>query len=302
MAQPSAVIPRPTRPRRSLELSGLWFLAPALLLILAFTVYPALSAFWLSLHTEAPFSGESVWAGSRNYQDLLKDHDFQASLLTTLFFALMTVPLSIVGGLLAAVLLHRTLPGIRVYRVLLFLPVAVPTATAAIAWRWLYHPVVGYFNYALGLLHLKPVSWLQDPSIALAAVAMAVAWQQLGLNAILLLAGLQSIPEDLIEAARLDGASPWKIFSRITLPLLSPTLFFTLIVGVIGAMTTFGPIDLLTRGGPASATQVAVYRIYTEGFVNFRFGYATAQAVILFLLILGFTLLQNRLERRVHYQ
>jgi sn-glycerol 3-phosphate transport system permease protein len=302
MAQPSAVIQHPTRPRRSLELGGLWFLAPALLLILAFTIYPALSAFWLSLHTEAPFSGASVWAGSRNYQDLLKDHDFQASLLTTLFFALMTVPLSIVGGLLAAVLLHRTLPGIRVYRVLLFLPVAVPTATAAIAWRWLYHPVVGYFNYALGLLHLKPVSWLQDPSIALAAVAMAVAWQQLGLNAILLLAGLQSIPEDLIEAARLDGASPWKVFSRITLPLLSPTLFFTLIVGVIQAMTTFGPIDLLTRGGPASATQVAVYRIYTEGFVNFRFGYATAQAVILFLLILGFTLLQNRLERRVHYQ
>lgn len=129
-----------------------------------------------------------------------------------------------------------------------------------------------------------------------------MAWQQLGLNAILLLAALQSIPEDLIEAARLDGATPANIFARITLPLLSPTLFFASIVGVIHAMTTFGPIDLLTRGGPANATQVAVYRIYTEGFINFRFGYATAQAVLLFILILGFTVLQNRLERRVHYQ
>lgn len=278
------------------------FLAPALLFIIAFTVYPTLSAFWLSLHSEAPFSGDSFWVGTRNYQDLFKDRDFLGSLVTTLFFTVMTVPLSIGAGLIAAVLLHRTLPGIRFYRILLFLPVAVPTATAAIAWRWLYHPTVGYINYTLSLFDLKPISWLQDPSIALASVAMAVAWQGLGLNAILLLAALQSIPEDLIEAARLDGATPWKVFTRITLPLLSPTLFFTSVVGLIHAMTTFGPIHLLTQGGPAAATQVAVYRIYTEGFINFRFGYATAQAVLLFVIILGFTVLQNRLERRVHYQ
>lgn len=302
MAHATASAHRGAHKSRRVSPGGLWFLAPALLFITAFTVYPALSAFWLSLHSEAPFSGNSVWVGSQNYQDLLRDREFHSSLLTTLFFTLMTVPLSIGGGLLAAVLLHRTLPGIRFYRILLFLPVAVPTATAAIAWRWLYHPVVGYINYALSLFHLPPVSWLQDPNVALAAVDLAVAWQQLGLNAILLLAALQSIPEDLIEAARLDGATPANIFARITLPLLSPTLFFASIVGVIHAMTTFGPIDLLTRGGPANATQVAVYRIYTEGFINFRFGYATAQAVLLFILILGFTVLQNRLERRVHYQ
>lgn len=302
MDQRTAIPYSGVRRTRQRNFWGLWFLAPALLLIGAFIVYPAISAFWLSLHTEAPFSGESVWTGSRNYQDLLKDRDFHSSLLTTLFFTLMTVPLSIGGGLLSAVLLHRTLPGIRIYRVLLFLPVAVPTATAAIAWRWLYHPTVGYINYALSLVGLPPVSWLQDPNIALAALAMAVAWQNLGLNAILLLAGLQSVPEELIEAARLDGASPLRIFSSVTLPLLSPSLYFASIVGVIHAMTTFGPIHLLTQGGPANATQVAVYRIYTEGFINFRFGYATAQAVILFILILGFTILQNRLERRVHYQ
>lgn len=302
MAQRTAIPYSGVRRIRWGSLGGLGFLAPALLLIGLFTVYPAFSALWLSLHTEAPFSGESVWVGVRNYQDLLKDRDFHSSLLTTLYFTLLTVPASIGGGLLSAVLLHRSLPGIRVYRVLLFLPVAVPTATAAIAWRWLYHPSVGYINYALSLVGLPPVSWLQDPSIALAALAMAVAWQNLGLNAILLLAGLQSVPEELIEAARLDGATPARIFRSITLPLLTPTLYFASIVGVIHAMTTFGPIHLLTQGGPASATQVAVYRIYTEGFINFRFGYATAQAVILFIVILGFTILQSRLERRVHYQ
>lgn len=293
----------PARPRANLSAwSAWWFLLPAFAFLATFTLYPTLNAFWLSLHSEAPFSGDQVWAGVANYRELLKDRDFHASLLTTLVFALLMVPLTIGGGLLAAVLLNRDLPGIQFYRVLLFLPVAVPTATAAIAWRWLYHPTVGYINYLLETLGMPKVNWLQDPSVALFAVAATVAWQNLGLNAILLLAGLQSIPEDLIEAARLDGATPTTIFTRITLPLLTPTLYFCSIVGVIHAMTTFGPIHLLTQGGPASATQVAVYRIYTEGFINFRFGYATAQAVVLFIMILGFSVLQNRLENRVHYQ
>ena len=291
-----------SKTRTSSSLSGLWFLAPAAAFLIAFTIYPALNAFWLSLHTEAPFTGEAVWNGLGNYADLLRDRDFGSSLIVSLVFALMTVPLSIGGGLLAAVLLHRDVPGIRFYRVLLFLPVAVPTATAAVAWRWLYHPVVGYINYALSLVGLDKVQWLQDPSVALFAVALAVAWQGIGLNAILLLAGLQGIPEELVEAARLDGARPWQVFTRITLPLLSPTLFFTSVVGLISALTTFGPIHILTQGGPAGATQVAVYRIYTEAFINFRFGYATAQAVVLFIIILGFSVLQNRLERTVHYQ
>jgi sn-glycerol 3-phosphate transport system permease protein len=291
-----------SKTRTSSSLSGLWFLAPAAAFLIAFTIYPALNAFWLSLHTEAPFTGEAVWNGLGNYADLFKDRDFGSSLIVSLVFALMTVPLSIGGGLLAAVLLHRDVPGIRFYRVLLFLPVAVPTATAAVAWRWLYHPVVGYINYALSLVGLDKVQWLQDPSVALFAVALAVAWQGIGLNAILLLAGLQGIPEELVEAARLDGARPWQVFTRITLPLLSPTLFFTSVVGLISALTTFGPIHILTQGGPAGATQVAVYRIYTEAFINFRFGYATAQAVVLFIIILGFSILQNRLERTVHYQ
>lgn len=265
-------------------------------------MYPTLSALWLSLHTEAPFSGVQQWVGTGNYAELVGDREFHASLGTTLTFALMTVPLSVLGGLVIALLLHRDLPGIAVYRVMMFLPVAVPVATAAVAWRWLYHPTAGYMNYALGLVGLPSVPWLQDPGTALAAVALAVAWQGLGFNAILLLAGLQGIPEELVEAARLDGATPWTILRRITLPLLSPQLFFTSVVGIIAAMTTFGPIDLLTRGGPGTATQVAVYRIYTEGFINFRFGYATAQAVVLFALILGLTVLQNRLERKVHYQ
>lgn len=278
------------------------FLLPAFAFLLAFAVYPTFTAMWLSLHTEAPFSGIQQWVGTGNYESLANDREFRSSLVTTLAFAAMTVPLSVLGGLVLALLLHRDLPGITVYRVLLFLPVAVPVATAAVAWRWLYHPIGGYLNYLLGVVGLPSVAWLQDPGTALSAVALAVAWQGLGLNAILLLAGLQSIPEELMEAARLDGATPWTILGRITLPLLSPQLFFTSIVGVIAAMTTFGPIDLLTRGGPGTATQVAVYRIYTEGFINFRFGYATAQAVVLFAVILGLTVLQNRLERKVHYQ
>lgn len=289
--------------RRSWHFPVGWlYLLPAVIFMGAFTVYPAFSAMFLSLNTEAPFTGVRHWVGLTNYGDLIRDADFRGSLVTTLVFTLMTVPMSIIGGLISALLLNRELPGIAVYRVLLFLPVAVPTATAAIAWRWLYNPAAGYLNYFLDLLHLGRVAWLQDPGWALLAVAMAVAWQDLGLNAILMVSGLQAIPEDLVEAARLDGAGPMQIFWKITLPLLTPILFFSSIVGVIHAMTTFGPIDLLTRGGPVNATQVAVYRIYTEGFINFRFGYAAAQAVVLFLIILVFSVLQNRLENRVHYQ
>jgi sn-glycerol 3-phosphate transport system permease protein len=291
-----------TRVRTATSFGALWFLVPAAAFLVTFTIYPAFNAFWLSLQTEAPFSGNTLWNGLGNYVDLFKDKDFANSLVTSLAFTLLTVPLSIGGGLLAAVLLHRNIPGIRVYRVLLFLPVAVPTATAAVAWRWLYHPVVGQINYALSLIGIDKVQWLQDPNIALFAVALAVAWQGIGLNAILLLAGLQGIPEELVEAARLDGANPVHIFTKVTLPLLTPTLFFTSIVGVISALTTFGPIHILTQGGPAGATQVAVYRIYTEAFINFRFGYASAQAVVLFIIILGFSVVQNRLERTVHYQ
>jgi multiple sugar transport system permease protein/sn-glycerol 3-phosphate transport system permease protein len=173
---------------------------------------------------------------------------------------------------------------------------------AAMLWIFLYNPTAGYLNYLLDRLGIPGPNWLGDPQWALLGVAIATVWREIGFNVIFFLAGLTSIPRELREAAVIDGAGRWQRFRHVVLPLISPTFFFVAVVSVINSFQSFGQIHILTAGGPANATGVLVYKLYRDAFENFRTGYASAQAVILFLIILAATAIQFRLaKRRVHY-
>ena len=179
----------------------------------------------------------------------------------------------------------------------------VSVAAASVIWLFLFHPSIGMFNHVLQLLHLPQVQWLVDPNWALFSVALTTIWMNTGFSFLILLGGLQNIDTTLYESAQIDGASYAYRLRRITLPMLSPTLFFIVTISLINAFQTFGQIDILTKGGPTQATNLIVYSIYREAFINYQFGSASAQAVILFSIILVVTLLQFIfVEKKVHYQ
>ncbi|GLV48469.1 glycerol-3-phosphate ABC transporter permease [Thermus sp. LT1-2-5] len=278
------------------------FLLPAYGLFLLFLILPVLDALWLSLHQENLFGRGREWVGLGNYLEVLTRPEFWRSVKTTLLFALITAPLELLLGLLAALLVYRPYPGVALFRTLFFLTTAVPTAVAAVAWGWFLHPVGGWANRFLADLGLAPQAWLTSPELALPTLAVITAWAGVGFTAILLTAGLQNIPEEVLEAATVDGAGPWTRFFRITLPLLSPTLFLVGLLVVLKSLTAFGQIHLLTRGGPAESTMVWIYRVYQDAFFNFQVPLAAAEAFLLFLVLLGLAALQFwLLGRRVHY-
>lgn len=279
------------------------FLAPSLLLFGVFLFYPLLKSVYLSLHLTDPRGRIAEFAGLDNFKELFASDAFMKSLQVTLSFTLMTVPACMILALLLAALSHNKLRGIRWFRFVFSLPVAISVGTGSVIWMMLYHPSLGTLNYFLTLTGLQPVSWLTDPAWALVSIAIMTVWMNLGFNYIVLLSGLQSVPEDIYDSAKIDGSGPLRTFFRITLPLVSPTLFFTGVVSVIGAFQSFGQIHILTKGGPMNSTDVIVFNIYQDAFVNFRFGIGSAQALVLFAIILILTVVQFRLfERKVHYQ
>ncbi|MGC8904637.1 carbohydrate ABC transporter permease [Thermus sp.] len=287
---------------RRASLEALPFLLPAYGLFLLFMVLPVLQAIWLSLHRENLFGRGRAWAGLANYQEALSRPEFWKSALLTLKFALMVAPLELLLGLLAALLVWRPYPGVALFRTLFFLTTAVPTAVAAVAWGWFLHPVGGWANRALASLGLPPQPWLTSPELALPTLAVVTAWAGVGFTAILLTAGLQNIPEEVLEAATVDGAGPLTRFFRITLPLLSPTLFLVGLLVVLRSLTAFGQIHLLTRGGPAESSTVLIYRVYQDAFFNFQVPLAASEALLLFLVLLLLAGLQFwLLGRKVHY-
>ena len=230
--------------------------------------------------------------GFDQYKDVLTSSDFLDSLKTTVLFAIMTVPTGIALGLALAVLAHQKLNGIGIYRTVFSSTVATSVAVAAVIFGTLFNPQVGLLPW-LGITTHPPI--LQNPSWALIAVAVTTVWQTLGLTFILMSAGLQSVPDDLLEAARVDGAGPWSRFWHVTLPMLSPTMFFAVVIGSIFAFQTFGQIDLLTQGGPLKKTNVLTYFIYTE--IGRDQGKAAVLAVALFVLTLSLALAQITASR-----
>lgn len=279
------------------------FLAPSLLLFVTFLFYPMLKSIYLSMTITDPRGRVVDFVWLENFTDLLASEQFYSNLKVTLLFILFTVPTSMIWSLFLAAITHNKLKGMKIFQFIFSLPIVISVGTGSIIWFLLFHPTAGMLNYFLSFAHISPIPWLTDPSWALISISLMTIWMNMGFLFIVLSSGLQGVPEEMIESATIDGSGRLRTFIQIVLPLLSPTLFFALIVSVIGAFQTFGQIHVLTKGGPINSTNVIVYSIYQDAFINFHFGTGSAQALILFAIILALTLLQFKvLEKKVHYQ
>lgn len=281
------------------------FLAPSLILFSLFIFYPLLRSVSLSFYGNDIIGRPGLFVGLDQYRQLFASPALRETLVNTALFTAYTVIPGLIVGLLLALLLQLRLRGIGIFRTLMATPFAFSVATAAVVFAVFFNPGVGVFNALLGIVHLHPQPWLTDPVRALPSVAAAAVWLQLGYNVLVLSAGLGAIPEDVYEAAKLDGARGWTTLRHVTLPLLTPTLFFLLVVSTIVSLQSFGQIHILTRGGPAGATTTLVYSIYLNAFAfgSSNFGLASAQALVLFLVVLIVTSLQfGVLERKVFYR
>jgi ABC-type sugar transport system permease subunit len=280
---------------------ALLFLAPSALVFGVFVFYPLYRTIQLSMYRSGPFGRLGEFEGLSNLGDVLGSDEFRHSLGVTLRFSAITVPLGLVLGLGLAVLAHERLRGISVYRTIFASTVATSVAVASIMWLLLLNPSVGVVNAFLEWLGRDRIDFINEPGWALWTVSITTVWLNLGFSFIVISAGLQSVPDDLLESARMDGAGAWRRFRHVTLPLLSPTLLFVFVVLSINAFQSFGQIDLLTEGGPNDRTRVLVYAIFQE----VRRGdpsTAAAQAVALFGILFLLTIIQLRvLERRVFY-
>ncbi len=278
------------------------FLLPNIVGFLVFTALAVCVAFGLAM-TEWDLLVPPRFNGLANYQKLLtNDPVFRQVMGNTAFFVLGVVPLDVVCSLGLALLLNRPIRGMALYRAVYFVPVVTSLIAVSIVWQWLYHSDVGLINYFLTDVGLPKVNWLGSTEWAMPAIIFMSTWKAMGYYAVIFLAGLQGVPEHLHEAAQIDGASAWQRFWKITLPLLSPTMFFVLVISIIRSFQVFDQALIMTRGGPANATMTIVYFVYNNAFVWFRMGYAAAACWLLFIVIFAVTAIQARLQKRwVHY-
>ncbi|MFM2006444.1 MAG: hypothetical protein RLZZ09_2099 [Pseudomonadota bacterium] len=282
--------------------AGVWFVAPALTLIGLFFFLPVAASLLLS------FTDFDIYAlgrldrlrfiGLENYRRLLNDPMFWTALKNTLYFVVVGGPLSVLVALGAALLVNHRLTRFQgVFRTLLFLPVVTTLVAVAVVWRYLYHPRYGFLNYVLGLAGLPPIEWLGDPDWAMPAIILMAVWKNFGFNMVVFIAGLQSIPHRLYEAAEIDGADGWAQFRYITLPTLAPTFLFVTVITLIGYFQLFAEPYVMTQGGPTDSTLSVALLMFQEGFRWWNLGYAAAVAFVLFLIILAGTLIQAWLRR-----
>lgn len=272
--------------------TGLLFVLPVLVLFLMFRIFPSLAAAGMSL-TNWNIGGEWDFVGADNYARLLDDAIFWTSLRVTLVYVAVYVPLTLLVSLGTALLLNQVVFLRGLFRGMLFLPYVTSFVLAGVIWRWIYE-FDGLINGVLGKAGLGPVAFLEQSSLVLPALAVVSAWKGFGYSMLILLAGLKAIPGSYLEAARVDGASAWQRFRRITLPLLKPALFFVLVIETISAFQTFDTVYVMTGGGPARATYTLIYGIYDHGFRSFDFGYAATWGMVLFALVLIVSLIQRR--------
>jgi multiple sugar transport system permease protein len=276
------------------------FIAPALLVMSGVALYPLLFVLWLSLRREMPIFGLSHFVGWNNYVFLWQDPRFWRSLANTLYFTVISVTAELLLGLLFALVLHRRFHGRGWVRAAVLVPWMIPTVVAARMWEWLYNPHFGLFNYLLrqsGVI-VQDVNWLGDPVLALHAAIMADVWKATPFATLLLLAGLEMIPEDLYRAARVDGAGAWHSFYHLTLPLLRPMILIALLFRTLDALRVFDIVYVLTGGGPANTTETLSIYAYRLTFHTLQFGYGASVAVVTFGVVLGISLLYLRLLRQ----
>ncbi|WDR06821.1 sugar ABC transporter permease [Devosia rhodophyticola] len=278
------------------------FLLPSLVLFTMFIAIPVIAAFMISF-TEWDLFNPMKFVGFGNYTELFNDDIFKKVMGNTAYFVLASVPLQMAFGLAIALVLNRNIKGQTFFRIAYFLPVVTSTVAAALVWSWLFNSNFGIINALLLSFGVTdPPKWLGSTKWAMPAVIVVSVWQNVGYAMVLFLAGLQNIRTDIYDAAALDSARGWKRLWFITLPMLSPTTFFVLIISIIGSFQVFELVFIMTKAGPANATNTLVYYIYQNGFQFYQMGYASAAAMVLFAIVLVATLIQYRMQDRwVHY-
>jgi multiple sugar transport system permease protein len=278
------------------------FLLPALIPLLAFRIVPMLASIWVSLQNWNLLR-PPVYVGLDNYVTVIADPKFHQGLVNTLYYMAGYLPLVLLCALVVALLLNTRLKGMAFFRGIYFLPVVTSWVVVALLWKWILSPQGGVVNYLLDLVGIKGPGWWTDPDWAMPSIIIASVWKDLGFNMLILLAGLQAIPEHLYEAARIDGAGAWRRIRSITLPLLTPSILFVVILTMIGSFQVFDQVYVMTHGGPAGATTVVMEQVVKNAFSYGLMGNASAMSWILFVIILVFTVLQLRFQRRwVHYE
>lgn len=279
-------------------LEALPYLLPTFIGFAVFVAGPVLAALGISL-TQWDMLTPPRWVGLGNYRRMFFDMPlFWKILRNTGYYALLYIPAAVFLPLLVAVMMNQGLRGITFYRSIYFLPVVTSTVAVALVWQWLYNPEFGPINYVLDLVGINGPAWIASPQWAMPALVIMSIWQVTGYNMVIYLAGLQGIPEEFHEAASIDGASRWRRFWSITIPLISPTTFFVLVMSLIGSLQVFEQIYILTQGGPAYATLTIAFHIYQQAFQFFHMGMASSLAYVLFVIILIVTLIQFRFQRR----
>ncbi|SHK62575.1 carbohydrate ABC transporter permease [Hespellia stercorisuis] len=280
--------------KKGMNVTPYFYLIPSMLVFAVFLFYPFFKTIYLSLYKTNKLGEAKIFVGLGNYTELLTSASFRNSLKVTMIFVVIVVIGGMLLGLLTAVLCNKAFPGIRVFSTAYALPMAIASSSAAMIFQIMLHPAVGIVNKLLGL----DINWLNDPNTALYCVAILTAWLNSGINFLYFSAGLGNIDESLYERASVDGANGIQKFFSLTLPGLSPIMFYTLVVNIIQAFQSFGQIKILTEGGPSESTNVIVYSIYRDAFFNYRFGSASAQSVILFVIIMLITLVMFRIEKK----
>lgn len=274
------------------------FLAPTLIFLSIFIYYPFIKTLLMSLSLTNAKGRFQEFVGIQNYIETLTSSDFINSLFITILFVLYTVIPSLIIGLFLALLADNKLKINKISNIMFSLPMAISSAAASIIWSIIFHPSIGMLNNLLG----TNARWLLDQNLALKSVSFVTTWMNLGVNFIFLYAGLKNIPQEIIESASIDGAGYFKKLFKIIIPMLSPTLFFVIFMDIMHAFQSFGQINILTQGGPGNSTNVFVFSIYREAFFNGRFDTASAQSIILFVVMFAVALIQFRFEKKgVHY-
>jgi len=311
---------------RRKDLSGYLFILPALLVILVFRFYPILQAIRMSFFKWG-IAGPLYTVGLKNFNRLFIDPKFYQSLGNTFWYVVFVVPLTIIMSIFFAQLLNQKIRGRGVYRTIYYLPVVTSIVAISVVWKWIFNPDRGILNAMFGIFGIEGLKWLNDargvfeiilaplnielsgffagPSIALLALIIMAVWHNIGYCVIIGLAGLQNVPEQYYEAAKIDGASTWKTFRHVTLPIISPTIFYLIITQSIFAFNTFTPVYVMTQppGGPLGTTNLVVFYLYEQAFKLWNLGYANAIAFVIFIIIFFLTQFQKRfIERRVHYE
>jgi len=274
------------------------FILPNFAGFFIFTLIPIIASFMLAFMKWDAFTTPE-FVGLDNFVRMVGDDSFLISLKNTVYYAVGTVPLTLICALGLALLLNKNISGVSFFRAAIFFPYVTSLVAIAVVWNMLFHPTMGPVNEFLRTIGISnPPGWTSSTNWAMPAIILTSVWRGMGYNMVLYLAGLQAIPSVLYEAAEMDGANAWNKFKNVTLPMLRPTTFFVLIMLTISSFKVFDLIQVMTDGGPGRATNVLVYKIYNEAFVRFDFGYASAISLVLFVLVLGITIIQFRMEKK----